>query len=256
MVGNLNPVSVGGKRTSKKSKGAVLIASADDELGKRWTQALQEGFPIDEVSGRTELEAKLIDCKPSVLLLDVGLPQLPNVRAVSDLQRLSPSTNIILFAAGYDDQAAMEAVKAGAKGYCNKDTEPSLLKKAVGVVQKGEIWIGRKTIAHLLAELTSLSESRQKNSPQQTKIYFNYLSPREQQIAILVGEGAYNKEIAYRLKISERTVKAHLTSIFQKLQIPDRLRLGLFVASHNNNNSGYSPAHSKTSSLRGIEAVS
>jgi DNA-binding NarL/FixJ family response regulator len=237
MPGNLNPGSVGVKSTFKKSKSAVLIASADDELRKRWTQALQEGFAINEVSERPELEAKLTDCKPSVLLLDLGLPRLRDVASVSTLQRLSPSTNIILFAAGNDDQAAMGALKAGAKGYCNKDTEPSLLKKAVNVVQKGEIWVGRKTIAHLLAELTSLSESRQKDSPQLTEIYLNYLTPREQQIAILVGDGAHNKEIAYRLKISERTVKAHLTSIFQKLQIPDRLRLGLFVAGHNNNNS-------------------
>jgi DNA-binding NarL/FixJ family response regulator len=237
MVGNLNPVSVGGKSTSRKSKGVVLIASADDELRKRWTQALQDVFSIHEVSERTELEASLTNDKPSVLLLDLGLPHLRDVASVSALQRLSPSTNIILFATGHDDQAAMGALKAGAKGYCNKDTEPSLLKKAVNVVQKGEIWVGRKTIAHLLAELTSLSESRQKNSPDLPEIYLNYLTPREQQISMLVGEGAHNKEIAYRLKISERTVKAHLTSIFQKLQIPDRLRLGLFVAGHKNNKS-------------------
>jgi len=236
MVGSLSPVSVDEKSTSKKSKGVVLIASADDELRKRWTQALQDNFPIHEVSERTELDASLTNDKPSVLLLDLGLPRLRDVASVSALQRLSPSTNIILFASGHDDQAAMGALKAGAKGYCNKDTEPSLLKKAVSVVQKGEIWVGRKTIAHLLAELTSLSESRQKNAPQLPEIYLNYLTPREQQIAILVGEGAHNKEIAYRLKISERTVKAHLTSIFQKLQIPDRLRLGLFVAGHNNSN--------------------
>jgi DNA-binding NarL/FixJ family response regulator len=235
MVGSLNSVGVVGKSTSKKSKGVVLIASADDELRKRWTQALQDGFPIHEVSGRTELEASLSNHKPSVLLLDLGLPHLRNVGVVSDLQRISPSTKIILLAAGNDDQTAIGALKYGAKGYCNKDSEPSLLKKAVGVVQKGEIWAGRKTVAHLLAELTSLSESRQKNSPDLPEIYLNYLTPREQQIAVLVGDGAHNKEIAYRLKISERTVKAHLTSIFQKLQIPDRLRLGLFVAGHNNN---------------------
>jgi two-component system nitrate/nitrite response regulator NarL len=235
MLDSLSPVSVDEKSTSKKSKGVVLIASADDELRKRWTQALQDNFSIHEVSERTELDARLTNNKPSVLLLDLGLPRLREVGGVSALLRLSPSTNIILFASGHDDQAAMGALKAGAKGYCNKETEPSLLKKAVSVVQKGEIWVGRKTIAHLLAELTSLSESRQKNSPQLPEIYLNYLTPREQQIATLVGDGAHNKEMAYRLKISERTVKAHLTSIFQKLQIPDRLRLGLFVAGHKNN---------------------
>jgi DNA-binding NarL/FixJ family response regulator len=133
----------------------------------------------------------------------------------------------------YNGKEAVSAFKAGVKGYCHKDINPFFLKKAVELIQKGEVWVGRKTISHLLSELTSHTVNRQKDPPNLSKVCLDYLTRREHQVALLVGDGAHNKEIARRLNISERTVKAHLTAIFQKLQIPDRLRLGLFVANHN-----------------------
>jgi len=211
----------------------LLIASADDELRKRWTRALQDFFAILEASEQAELEQGMAGSKPSILLLDLNLPRLDGIESVSAIQRLSPSTKIIVLSSAPDEKEAISALKAGAMGYCNKDIEPSLLRKAVNVVQKGEIWVGRKTISRLLAELTSLAESHREDCPALAEVYLNYLTPREQQIALLIGNGAHNKEIASRLNISERTVKAHLSAIFQKLQIPDRLRLGLFVAGHN-----------------------
>ena len=232
----MNPGTYRKEGTSKGCRATVLIASADDELRKRWTRALQDIFPILEVSERAELEQDMADSKPSFLLLDLNLPRLDGIGSVPAIQRLSPSTKIIVLSSAPDEKEAVRALKAGAVGYCNKDIEPSLLRKAVNVVQKGEIWVGRKTISRLLAELTSLAESHQKDFPNLPGVYLGYLTPREQQIALLIGDGAHNKEIAGRLNISERTVKAHLTAIFQKLQIPDRLRLGLFVAGHNHGN--------------------
>jgi DNA-binding NarL/FixJ family response regulator len=114
----------------------------------------------------------------------------------------------------------------------------------VNVVQKDEVWAGRKTICHLLEELISSSENKANHSPPPGEVYLRHLTPREHQIALLVGEGACNKEIANRLDIAERTVKAHLTAIFQKLRITDRLRLGLFVAAQNHGRS--SPLFNET----------
>jgi two-component system nitrate/nitrite response regulator NarL len=221
------------KSGAKGQKATVLIASADAELRQQWAHGLQNAYTIHEVSDQVDLKRCMTNSRPAVLLLDLDLPQIGGVKGVSAIQRLSPSTKIILFAGTHDEKEGISALKCGAKGYCKKEIEPSQLRKAVEVVQKGEMWVGRKTICQLLAELCSFTETGQKDCPPLTEVYLQYLTARERQIALSVGEGAANKEIARRLNISERTVKAHLTSIFQKLQISDRLRLGLFVAGQN-----------------------
>jgi len=228
MAKNLDP-GTDGKKNVKGYEAMVLIASADAGLRRQWALGLQNGYAIHAVSEYAELERPMTNSRPTVLLLDSDLPGLDQAKGVSALQHLSPSTKIILLTGGQDEKKAISALRAGAKGYGNKQIEPPLLRKAVNVVQRGEIWVGRKTVSSLLAELTSLSESHQKDSPTLSEVYLKYLTPREHQIARLVGQGACNKEISNQLDISERTVKAHLTAIFQKLQIPDRLRLGLFV---------------------------
>ena len=132
-----------------------------------------------------------------------------------------------------NDREGLAALKAGARGYCNLDMDPQLLKKAVSVVVKGEIWVARNVFAPLLEELTSLTERRHKEFPPNLDTRLDRLTPREREIAQLVGGGASNKEIAGRLNITEATVKAHLTAIFRKLGLSDRLGLALFVTEYN-----------------------
>lgn len=210
----------------------VLIASAVAKIRKRWADALKKSFTIIEVTERAALKRRMTKSRPSVLLLDLALPHLGGVEGVSAIRRLSPSTIVILLTRSPNDVEVIRALKAGAKGYCHRDIDPSLLNKALDVVQKGEIWVERKVIPHLLEELTSVTERPQKDSAMQPDIPFAYLTPREQQIAQLVGDGSCNKEIANWLHISERTVKAHLTSIFRKLHISDRLHLALLMIKH------------------------
>lgn len=214
----------------KGQKATVLIASADAELRQRWAHGLQDAYTIHEACDQVDLKRFMTNSRPAVLLLDLDLPQMGNLKGVSAIRRLSPPTRIILFTGAHEEREAIRCLKAGTNGYCKKEIEPSQLRKAVEVVQKGEVWVGRKTICQLLGELCSVSETGQKDCPPLTEVYLEYLTPRERQIARLVGDGASNKEIANELNISERTAKAHLTAIFQKLKISDRLRLGLFVA--------------------------
>lgn len=211
----------------------VLIASAEPELRKRWALGIQNAWAIHEVCDRGDLEQCMAHFRPAVLLLDLNLPHLGEVRGIPAVQRLCPSTRIILFSGVNDERQAICALKAGARGYCTKEIEPAQLRKAVQVVQKGEVWVGRKTICHLLEEMISRTENGANDSPPLEEVYLRHLTPRERQIALLVGKGGCNKEISNRLNISERTVKAHLTTIFHKLQITDRLHLGLFVAAQN-----------------------
>ncbi len=231
-----------GEENGKKTM--VLIASTDPELRRRWALGIQNHSAVHEASDLEELERCMADSRPSVLLLDLDLPSMGEVRGVPAIQRLCPSTRIILFDGTSEERRAIDALKAGARGYCTKGIEPSHLRKAVKVVQKDEIWVGRKTICRLLEELTSSNGNGANDSPPPEEVYLHHLTPREQQIALLVGEAACNKEISSRLNISERTVKAHLTAIFQKLQITDRLRLGLFVAAQNH--AGLAPPQTLT----------
>jgi two-component system nitrate/nitrite response regulator NarL len=210
----------------------VLIASADARLRNQWGRSLKERFSIAEVGDRAALEKSLADRKPSFLLLDLSLPQIRGLEAISDLQSLSPSSKIILLTSTPDDREAISALKTGVKGYCHRDVAPSLLLKALEVVQKGEIWVGRKIIPNLLEELTSLTERQEKFSALPTGADFDSLSRRQRQIAQFVGDGLSNKEIASRLNISDRTVKAHLTSVFLKLKTFDRLKLALLMANY------------------------
>jgi DNA-binding NarL/FixJ family response regulator len=223
-----------GEENGKKA--VVLIASADPELRKRWALGIQDTWAIQEAGDKAYLERCMAHLGPAVLLLDLGLPHIGEVRNVPAIQRLCPATRIILLDGTNDERQAICALKAGAKGYCTKQIDPSHLRKAVQVVQKGEVWVGRKIICRLLEELTSSNGNGANDSPPPEEVYLRRLTIRERQIALLVGEGACNKEISNSLNITERTVKAHLTAIFQKLQMTDRLRLGLFVAAQNHAN--------------------
>ncbi len=235
MTKSMNPKTPGRKTVDKESKAMVMIASADAQLRQRWMAGLQNHFTIQQV-WNGEVERFMADSKPDLLLLDRDLPGMGGVGRLSALRRLCPSTRIIFFTGRHDEREAIEVLKAGARGYCIKEIESSHLRKAVKVIRDGEVWAGRRVICQLLAELTSCTEKGREDGPAQADVYLRYLTPRERQISLLVSEGSCNKEIANRLSISERTVKAHLTVVFHKLQISDRLRLGLFVAGQNQGN--------------------
>lgn len=207
----------------------VIIASPKVRVRRRWKQALQGMAAIEEVTARAALERSMTNLKPAILLLDLALPTLGGVVGVRAIQRLSPPTKIVLLTRAPDEKEGVAALKAGARGYCHVDIGPVLLKKAVEMVKKGEIWVGRMLIPHLLEELTWLTERQRKDAPANSDSRLEDLTSRQREIVHLVGSGASNKEIASRLNITEGTVKAHLTAIFRKVGLSGRLRLALFV---------------------------
>jgi DNA-binding NarL/FixJ family response regulator len=207
----------------------VVVASAVAERRRRWRRAVEPPFSVHEVADRATLERSLAHRQPLVLLLDLALPELGGTGGVQALQRVRPSTRILLLTKTADDREGLSALKAGARGYCHADIDPGLLKKATDLVQKGEIWVGRKLIPHLLEELTSATESRQRQASARRDSRLERLTPREREIVDLLSGGANNKEMAKQLDVTERTVKAHLTAIYRKLGVADRLQLALFV---------------------------
>jgi DNA-binding NarL/FixJ family response regulator len=126
-----------------------------------------------------------------------------------------------------DESLVIESLTAGAAGCCNSRAAPEVLRQVAAVVSNGGLWIGQSLLKRLV---TSTAKSygqpvkEGKNSDWETK-----LSEREAQVASLVASGLSNKEVADRLSISERTVKAHLSAIFEKLGLRDRLQLSVTV---------------------------
>ena len=122
-------------------------------------------------------------------------------------------------------------LEAGARGYCQADMDPVFLQKAVNRVAEGEVWVGRKVVAQLLQDISPLLH-RQHLALTEPNPALELLTPREQQVVRCIAEGASNKEIASQLHLSEKTVKAHLTSIFGKLKVSHRVHLVLLVTGH------------------------
>ena len=209
----------------------VLVASAAVTLRRRWRQAIEGQYQVVEAGDRGALERAITGRKPVLVLLDLALPDLGSVPGVVRAQRLNPTARVVLLTRSPDEREGIIALKAGARGYCDLEIEPGLLAKAVDVVLKGEVWVGRKLIPHLLEELASAAEQQRAASADRDH-RLERVTPRERQIVELLSAGASNKDIAKRLDVTERTVKAHLTAIFRKLGISGRLQLALFALEH------------------------
>jgi len=166
--------------------------------------------------------------KPAVLLLDLDLPALGGSRGVADLVQSSPETRIIIFSKVISEEAEWELFKAGVRGCCQNDIDIKQLAIIVAAVRQGELWIRRSLTFRLLEELGAI-ESENFQLRQVASDLLANLTQREREIAMLVGKGESNKQIAQRLAITERTVKLHLAQVFRKLNIEDRLKLALII---------------------------
>lgn len=216
-----------------KDLGLIMIASADRNLGAKWLRALQKQFAVHVVTDGKLLEYAISSLKPVILILDHSLlPLLPGSDGLSErLRRLTNATRtIIIISSHMNEKEGVSLLKAGARGYCTDDQEPQIISKAVNAVLSGEVWVGRKVIQLLLDELAGFTEHLQREFRTNSDEQLKQLTPRQREIVSLIGRGASNKEIAHALRISDKTVKAHLTGIFRKLKLSDRLHLALFVA--------------------------
>ncbi|MGH7312722.1 MAG: LuxR C-terminal-related transcriptional regulator, partial [Candidatus Rokuibacteriota bacterium] len=212
-----------GSALSSPTNGSLVIAGADPAFRRRLLESLGAADPpgrVAEVAARPGLYHDVAALKPSVVLFDVGTKA--DIDALGMVSALSALGKVIVLADMNDDAMAIEALKAGASGFCPRDTAPALIRKAVRLVEAGEIWVGRRVLLRLIEELAAL---RAQDAHDFTG--GDRLTARERDIAILVTRGASNKEVAHELSISVKTVKAHLTNIFKKLGVSTRVQLAL-----------------------------
>ena len=124
-----------------------------------------------------------------------------------------------------DQLEASKILSAGALGYCHAYSAPKVLTQVRSIVSKGGVWVGRDMLQYLILSTRQLVST----APDKVETLLARLSPREQEVAQLVSQGFSNKQIARDLAISERTVKAHITSCFGLLNVNDRLQLALIL---------------------------
>lgn len=170
----------------------------------------------------------VITIKPAVLLLDYDFPGLNNLYGVSSLRKLCTETKVVILTSIISESVEWELLQAGVRGCCRDDVKPKVLNQVVNAVQQGEMWISRTLTCRLVDEL---GKTTSKNKAYRASLgLLNKLTQREYDIAMCVGNGQSNKQIAQSCAITERTVKAHLTEIFIKLGISDRLNLALVLS--------------------------
>jgi two-component system nitrate/nitrite response regulator NarL len=208
----------------------VAIADAHPVVREGLKTLLQaEGFQVIGHAPDGAEAVKLVKSKrPDVLMLDAGLPGMPGLEVVRELSKAGSSCRVILLNASFDRPQVLEWLRAGARGFIAKHSSVELMIKSIRTVMAGQYWIGRESVSDLIGSLVPRRSSGQ-GEPSADR---PDLSKRELQIVSAVAAGFGNKDIAARLSLSEHTVKHHLSNIFDKLGVTNRLEVALFAIKH------------------------
>jgi len=167
-----------------------------------------------------ELAAKL---KPDLLLLDLTMPRMSGMDVLRALQDMALEVRTIVLATAIDRRHIVEALRFGARGILLKVSDTRLFFKCVRAVMHGEYWVGHDAVAGLVDSLKGLPATENDGNGGD---HYD-LSPRELKIVAAIVEGCTNKDIARKFSLSEQTVKHHLTKIFEKTRVTNRLELAL-----------------------------
>lgn len=204
----------------------IKVVLADDHaLVRHGLERLLDGDLEIEVVGTAadgaEAVAVTARTRPDVVLMDLQMPVLDGVEATRQIVAASESVQVVVLTSFSDTERIVAALDAGAVGYLLKDTGPEELLNGVRAAARGESPLHPKAARQLLTARARRPTSRVE------------LTPRETDVLGLVRQGLANKQIARRLGISERTVKAHLTSTFQRIGVMDRTQAALWAERNN-----------------------
>jgi len=204
---------------------AVRVLIADDQtLFRSGLARLLGEDPRLNICGQAadgnEAVAKSTALKPDVILMDLKMPGMDGVEATAKIVAAQPNTKVLILTTFDTDSFVLQALKAGASGYVLKDAEPAAIASSILTVMSGERVMAGRVATRVLDMLTGASTPKE---------FYDGLTGREIEILKLIATGKPNKQIAYSLKISEKTVRNHISHIYEKLEIYDRAQVVLYA---------------------------
>jgi DNA-binding NarL/FixJ family response regulator len=205
-------------------KDVVRVLVADDHtLFREGVRALLDSLPEIETVGEAATGSEVIELaasiQPDVILMDIQMPDVNGIEATRKILNTSPHIGVIVVTMFDDDDSVFEAMQAGARGYILKGADQNDMLRAIRAVARGEALFGPTIATRLMNYFAAPAPS----SPQA----FPELTEREREILDLVAQGLNNSDIARKLTISLKTVRNHVSNIFNKMQVTDRVQAAL-----------------------------
>jgi DNA-binding NarL/FixJ family response regulator len=202
----------------------VRVLLVDDHpMVRRGLTSLLNGVPDIAVVGAAadgeEAVAYVAEEHPDIVLMDISMPGMDGFEALRRLLKAVPGTRVVMLTSFSDHDLVIEAIDTGAIGFLLKDADPGELINGIRAAARGDSPLSPKAAKEILGD-------RARRRP------IDDLTHRERDVLTLVGRGMSNKQIAWRLGISEKTVKAHLGSVFDRLGVQDRTQAALWAQRH------------------------
>ena len=206
----------------------IRILLVDDQPlfreGLRTLLSVHADFEVVGEAGNGEEAIRLVRLLlPSVVLMDLQMPELDGVAATRSLHEEHPDCRVIVLTTFDDDEMVFDGLRAGAVGYLLKDAPSEKLAEGIRVAARGETFLQPSVAAKVVAEFARLTKKTVVTPAQ----LIDPLSERELEILRLIARGASNREIAHTLFLAEGTVKNHVTNILGKLEVRDRTQAAL-----------------------------
>ena len=210
----------------------IRLVIADDHPlvrdGLRRLFELQPGFAVvGEAADGVEALQQVKALTPDVLLLDLAMPRMNGLEVLKEMGQIAEQVRTVLLTAAIEREETVQALRLGARGVVVKESATQLIYKCIRAVMKGEYWVGHERIDDLLRSMRALEREALHDASPASR-----LTPRELGVIGRVVDGASNKDIAIDLGLSEQTVKNHLSNIFDKLGVSNRLELALYAVHH------------------------
>jgi DNA-binding NarL/FixJ family response regulator len=201
---------------------SVMIVD-DQTLFRRGLVKLLESDPrikiVDDAANGAEAMEKIAKNSPDVVLLDIKMPVMDGIETTRQIINAYPNIKVLILTTFENDGYVVQALKAGASGYLLKDSQPEAIVTAMLAILSGERVMTQSVADQFLHLLAGGNQKKR----------YDGMTRREVEILQLLGQGLTNKQMAYRLKISEKTVRNHISNFYAKLGVGDRSQAVLYA---------------------------